>query len=48
MEDEDLITQLMQQTFGHDDTSAKPIVDEFVKNNPEILKDYKLEFLYTI
>ena len=48
MEEEDLITQLMCKTFHHSDETAKPIVDEFVKEHPEILEDYSLEFLYTI
>jgi len=43
-----LIDLLMQQTFHHDDESARPIVDEFVKNHPEILDEYDIEYLYKI
>ena len=45
---DDLITELMQQTFHHSDETAKPIVDDFIKRYPEILNKYELEFLYKI
>lgn len=45
---DDLITMLMQQTFHHSDETAKPIVNEFIKNYPEILEKYELDFLYKI
>ena len=43
-----LIAGLMQQTFHHSDETAKPIVDDYVKEFPQILDYFKLQFLYKV
>jgi len=43
-----LLIDLAQQTFHHSDESAKPIVDEFIKDHPQILKFYNEDFLYEV
>jgi len=44
----ELLNNLMSQTFHCDDITAKKIVDEFVNNNKQILLFYDLSFLYKI
>lgn len=43
---DDLLQNLMEQTFHHSDETAKPIVDEFVRKHKEILELYSMEQLY--
>ena len=47
-EEEPLIVQLMCQTFHMTDDEAKPIVDKFLKEHPEILNEFSLDFLYKV
>ena len=43
-----LINELLCQTFHCDDIVAKKIVDDYVKENEQILLFYDISFLYKI
>jgi len=43
-----LLNELVSRTFHQSDETAKPIVDEFLLQFPQILNRYTKEYLYTI
>ena len=43
---DNLIQSLVEQTFHHTDKEAKPVVDAFVNEHPEILNEYSMLQLY--
>ena len=45
---EKLIQPLMEETFGHSDEEAKPVVEAYIKKHPGILQRYSKEFLYKV